>query len=143
MRLLVNSLVAAAAATGCRESCENTLLECIADCNDSNCISECQRHSEDCFSSCDGDVHLLIFEPSSDPDSEVPVPGNQIKFSWNRQTGSEYVQNVPLNTPPEYDVYRKGIVNQNTCSMRYTVYRILYVAAHENSFEDSSHVHFK
>ena len=106
MRFLVNSLVAAAAATGCRESCENTLLECIAECNDSNCISECQRHSEDCFSSCDGDVHLLIFEPSSDPDSEVPVSGNQIKFSWNRQTGSEYVQNVPLNTPPEYDVYR-------------------------------------
>ena len=108
MRLLLNSLVAAAAATGCRESCEETLLECIADCNDSNCISECQRRSEDCFSSCDGDVHLLIFEPSSDPDSEIPVTGNQIKFSWNRQTGSEYVQNVPMNTPPEYDVYREG-----------------------------------
>ena len=47
----------------------------IVDCNDSNCISECQRVSEDCFSSCDGDVHLLIFEPSSDPDSGVPRVG--------------------------------------------------------------------
>ena len=110
MKIIKTSLISAIAATGCRESCENILLKCIADCNaDSNCISECQRNSEDCFSSCEGDVHLLIFEPSSDPESEVPEPGNQIKFSWNRQTSLEFVQNVQLATPPEYDTYRHEI----------------------------------
>ena len=110
MKIIKASLIAAVAAIGCRESCENLLLECIADCNaDSNCISECQRNSEDCFSSCEGDVHLLIFEPSSDPEFKVPEHGNQIKFSWNRQTSLEFVQNVQLATPPEYDTYRKEI----------------------------------